>query len=63
MAEEFLQDLKCVTTCGSGPSVLPRPPDTTKPPVHPDTFLQCTGQICGANPSKKIVGGEDGEAQ
>ena len=52
-----------MTPSGSGPSVLPRLPGTTKPPVNLDTNLQCTGQICGTNPSKKTVGGEDGEAQ
>ena len=52
-----------MTTSGSGPSVLPRLPGTTIPPVHSDKILQCTGQICRAIPSKKRVGGEDGEAQ
>ena len=47
----------------SKPSAQPRLPGTTKPSAHPDTVLQCTRQICGANPSKKRVGGEDVEAQ
>ena len=63
IAEEFFPDPKHKASSGSEPSVHPRLPGTTKPPAHPDTILQCTRQICRQNPSKKRVGGEDGEDQ
>ena len=64
-AEEFLPDSKCMTTSGAGLPVPsdPRLSSATKLPVHLDTTIWCMGQICGANPSKKRMGVEDGEAQ
>ena len=54
-----------MTTSGSGLPLSsdPRLSGATKLPAHVDTIIQCTRQICRANPSKKRVGREDGVAQ
>ena len=67
--KQFLQTNKNIKTLDTqqkntqDPSVHSRISDTTKPPAHLDAILQYTGQICGANLSKKRVGGEDEKAQ
>ena len=63
--EEFLPDPKGKTTSDSGLSMPPDPrlQGAAKLPMCPDSVIQCTRQICGTNPSKKRVGGEDGKTQ
>ena len=64
-AAEFLPDPKGTTTSDSGISVPsdPKLQGATKLPMYLDSIIGCTGQICGANPSKKRMGREDGKTQ